>query len=87
MVNNSRIPVSYTHLDVYKRQVETVSGFGPVNIPVLSDLPIVGPILFQQSVMTYLASVSYTHLDVYKRQAWGRARWPSALCWLCWATT
>ena len=35
--------------------VETVSGFGPVNIPVLSDLPIVGPILFQQSVMTYLA--------------------------------
>ena len=35
--------------------VETVSGFGPVNIPVLSDLPIVGPIFFQQSIMTYLA--------------------------------
>ncbi len=35
--------------------VETVSGFGPVNIPVLSDLPIVGPIFFQQSLMTYLA--------------------------------
>ncbi len=35
--------------------VETVSGFGPVHIPVLSDLPIVGPILFQQSIMTYMA--------------------------------
>ena len=35
--------------------VETVRGFRPVSIPVLSDLPIVGPILFQQSVMVYLA--------------------------------
>jgi len=35
--------------------VETVSGFGPVDIPVLSALPIVGPIFFQQSIMTYLA--------------------------------
>ena len=35
--------------------VETVSGFGPVNIPFLSDLPILGPVFFQQSVMTYLA--------------------------------
>ena len=35
--------------------VETVSGFGPVNIPVLSELRIVGPIFFQQSIMTYLA--------------------------------
>lgn len=35
--------------------VETVSGFRPVEIPVLSDLPIVGPIFFQQSIMVYLA--------------------------------
>ena len=35
--------------------VETVSGFGPVSIPVLSELPIIGPILFQQSLMTYMA--------------------------------
>ncbi|MBP8947800.1 MAG: ABC transporter permease [Candidatus Promineofilum sp.] len=35
--------------------VETVSGFGPVNIPVLSELRIIGPIFFQQSIMTYLA--------------------------------
>lgn len=35
--------------------VETVRGFRPVDIPVLSDLPIVGPIFFQQSVMVYLA--------------------------------
>ena len=35
--------------------VETVNGFGPVSIPVLSELPIIGPILFQQSLMTYMA--------------------------------
>ncbi|HOU40330.1 MAG TPA: ABC transporter permease [Promineifilum sp.] len=35
--------------------VETVSGFRPLAIPVLSKLPIVGPILFQQSAMVYLA--------------------------------
>ena len=35
--------------------VETVSGFRPVHIPVLSDLPVVGEIFFQQSFMVYLA--------------------------------
>ncbi len=35
--------------------VETVSGFRPVYIPLLSDLPILGPILFRQSMMVYLA--------------------------------
>jgi simple sugar transport system permease protein len=35
--------------------VETVSGFRPVDIPILSDLPIIGPIFFQQSIMVYLA--------------------------------
>ena len=32
-----------------------VSGFQPVQIPVLSDLPILGPLLFQYEVPTYLA--------------------------------
>lgn len=35
--------------------VETVSGFRPVHIPVLSDLPVVGEIFFQQSLMVYMA--------------------------------
>lgn len=35
--------------------VETVSGFRPLYIPVLSDLPIVGPIFFQQNIMVYAA--------------------------------
>jgi simple sugar transport system permease protein len=35
--------------------VETVSGFAPVNIPFLSDIPILGEILFQQNIMVYLA--------------------------------
>ena len=35
--------------------VETVSGFRPLPIPVLSKIPFIGPILFEQSAMVYLA--------------------------------
>ena len=35
--------------------VETVKGFSPVHIAFLSDLPIIGPILFQQNLLVYLA--------------------------------
>ncbi len=35
--------------------VETVSGFPPVDIPILSDLPIVGEIFFQHNFLVYVA--------------------------------
>jgi simple sugar transport system permease protein len=35
--------------------VETVSGFKPIHIPFLSDLPVVGEIFFSQNIMVYLA--------------------------------
>jgi simple sugar transport system permease protein len=35
--------------------VETVSGFPPIHIPVLSDIPIVGEIFFSQNVLVYIA--------------------------------
>jgi len=35
--------------------VETVSGFQPVHIPVLSDIPIIGEIFFQQNILVYIA--------------------------------
>jgi simple sugar transport system permease protein len=35
--------------------VETVSGFPPVDIPVLSDIPIVGEIFFSQNILVYIA--------------------------------
>jgi simple sugar transport system permease protein len=35
--------------------VQTVDGFSAINIPVLSDLPVVGPILFSQNLLTYAA--------------------------------
>lgn len=35
-----------------------IEAFQPLDLPILSDLPIVGPILFSQSVPTYLALLS-----------------------------
>ena len=35
--------------------VETVSGFSPIHIPVLSDLPVIGPIFFSHNVLVYAA--------------------------------
>lgn len=35
--------------------VETVRGFQSVNIPVLSEIPFIGPIFFQQNIMVYAA--------------------------------
>lgn len=35
--------------------VETVSGFSSVDIPVLSDIPIIGEIFFQQNILVYFA--------------------------------
>ena len=35
--------------------VETVKGFPPIHIPILSDLPILGPVLFSHNIMVYMA--------------------------------
>lgn len=35
--------------------IETVRGFQPVSIPILSQIRIIGPIFFQQSIMVYMA--------------------------------
>ena len=56
------ITVSYTHLDVYKRQAHTVD-----HVHQKADLH--GDL----GVAHAAEPVSYTHLDVYKRQALGTA--------------
>ena len=66
------MPVSYTHLDVYKRQTyeqanNLLEGIGStmrVNDDELIDQDANGG----QPYRLYLDAVSYTHLDVYKRQ-------------------
>jgi simple sugar transport system permease protein len=37
------------------KTIQTINGFPPLHIPVLSDLPGLGPIFFSQNVLTYLA--------------------------------
>ena len=63
------IPVSYTHLDVYKRQTLLSARISGAE----GALSSVSSRLFPFMLMPYLqslstAAVSYTHLDVYKRQ-------------------
>ena len=61
----SSIAVSYTHLDVYKRQPLRPRG-GRHGNALLLDLLRTG----RACGTTRLPPVSYTHLDVYKRQVW-----------------
>ena len=70
LVFNFKRPVSYTHLDVYKRQVYP-------NLPIfLPPKATERKIILKKDSLTILGSVftppftpvSYTHLDVYKRQ-------------------
>ncbi len=35
--------------------VKTIQGFPPIHIPVLSDLPVLGPVLFQHNILVYIA--------------------------------
>ena len=49
------VPVSYTHLDVYKRQLEITNDGRETNLE-------------KYCAPHKMDPVSYTHLDVYKRQ-------------------
>ena len=61
------LPVSYTHLDVYKRQV--LEGRGDM-MTAGSPYAVLGDLLRRRCKLSHSseAPVSYTHLDVYKRQ-------------------
>ena len=62
--NSAITPVSYTHLDVYKRQ-ECIT-----NILIFYKIYL-SPRKYSVNKTIYVyssTSVSYTHLDVYKRQ-------------------
>ncbi len=47
-------------------------GFQPINIPVLSDIPVIGKILFQQNILVYVAFALVPILTwVLNRTKWG----------------
>ena len=63
--DDNAVSVSYTHLDVYKRQA-IHDGYGSDLIKtgrVVASIGSTAGVLFYSDI-----AVSYTHLDVYKRQ-------------------
>ena len=70
MAGKEWVPVSYTHLDVYKRQA-----FCAAQSFWLEDYALFMAVKAEQG-QAGLAAVSYTHLDVYKRQAISKALSP-----------
>ena len=62
--NAGVVPVSYTHLDVYKRQA-----MGGINKAGAFATGVAGGIAGNMIGRTF-GPVSYTHLDVYKRQVY-----------------
>ena len=74
MYGSDQQPVSYTHLDVYKRQVSAISPRIPANClicwlePRAPESAIMKMLLYLSSPVRSAVAVSYTHLDVYKRQ-------------------
>ena len=79
-------PVSYTHLDVYKRQVYCLRRTGPNSRSMIASSSRSSRRRFRvrtgggvsgcrcSRMLPRCISVSYTHLDVYKRQPLPRAR-------------
>lgn len=51
---------------------QTVKGIGPVRIPLLADIPVIGPILFNHSPLVYLAyiMIGVVYFILYKT-SWG----------------
>ena len=65
------MPVSYTHLDVYKRQGLPAACFAMYQTALPKNKQKVKGMLLAAgltSFFTGITAVSYTHLDVYKRQ-------------------
>ena len=68
-------PVSYTHLDVYKRQRQIrnlVDGILELNTLHRQPIELIPAIMKQRGII--FEAVSYTHLDVYKRQIVGSSQ-------------
>ena len=59
--------VSYTHLDVYKRQGEHLVGV-VVMMMVMAAAAVAVMVVMMLVLVVIIVAVSYTHLDVYKRQ-------------------
>lgn len=59
---------------LFLRGVETVPAFHPIAIPVLAEFPVIGPVIFKQTVFIYILLVLAAGLTIFLfRTPWGLA--------------
>jgi simple sugar transport system permease protein len=56
----------------YQNRLNSPNTFSPIKIPVLGDIPIIGPILFDSTIFLYItyAAVALVHIGLFKTR-WG----------------
>ena len=56
----------------YQSEWNSAIAFSPIHIPILSKIPVIGPILFSQSIIVYLmyVVVAFIHVALFKSK-WG----------------
>lgn len=56
----------------YQAEWNSAIAFSPIHIPILSKIPVIGPILFSQSIIVYLmyVVVAFIHVALFKSK-WG----------------
>lgn len=63
---------TFLFVSVLGRQIVVVDIWEPITIPVLSEIPIIGPALFQQHILTYFALALALILTIFLfRTTWG----------------
>jgi len=63
---------TFLYLSIFERTVQVVKIWGSTHIPVLSQIPIIGPGLFQHHIITYLVFILFLISTIFfSRTAWG----------------
>ena len=56
---------TYLYLSYFGNRVTTIAGWAPTPVPILNQIPIIGPAIFQQNIITYMAIILTVILTIF----------------------